>query len=153
MNDREDGIKALRAEHESVHRHLEHALKIADSVGEVSVDELNGWLDHATHTIAHQFLPHARHEESSLYSRLPELPGTPSVAAVLRRDHREFARLVDELRAVRAKVGEPLSRDVALELRRILYGMYAIMTLHFAAENDLYRDAVDETTYRGRKGS
>ena len=152
MNEREPvtDINSLRVEHDSVRRHLEHARQIADSVGDVSVDELNQWLDHAIHTIAHQFLPHAQHEETALYARFPEIPGAPSLAAVFRRDHVEFAQLVDELKAARANVREPLDAAVARELRRILYGMYAIMKLHFAAEEELYVDAVDQKTYRLR---
>jgi hypothetical protein len=143
-------MDALRAEHDSVSRHLEHARQIADSVGDVSVDELNQWLDHAIHTIAHQFLPHARHEEKSLYARFPDVPGAPSVAAVFRRDHAEFAQLVDELKAARAKVRQPLATEVARDLRRILYGMYAIMKLHFASEEEIYRNAAEQKTYRLR---
>ena len=152
MNEREPmtEIDSLMSEHESVRRHLEHARQIADSVGDVSVDELNQWLDHAIHTIAHQFLPHAQHEETSLYARFPEAPGAPSLAAVFRRDHVEFAQLVDELKAARANVREPLAANVARELRRILYGMYAIMKLHFATEEEIYRDVADQKSYRLR---
>lgn len=145
-------LAELRAEHDSVRRHLDHARQIADSVGDVSVAELDQWLDHAIHTIGHQFLPHARHEERSLFTRFPDAPGGPSLATVLRRDHVEFAQLVDELKDARANVREPLGVDVARELRRILYGMYAIMKLHFAAEEDLYADAADQTSYRLRDG-
>lgn len=148
--DSESELDALRAEHGSVRRHLEHARMIADSVGAESTDELSHWLDHAIHTIGHQFLPHARHEERSLFARFPAAPGTPSVPAVLRRDHDEFERLVEELRAVRGRVGEPLAADVARDLRRILYGMYAILKLHFAAEDDLYVNAADQKTLRLR---
>jgi hypothetical protein len=146
----ETDIDALKAEHESVRRHLEHAREIADSVGEESVDELSQWLDHAIHTIAHQFLPHARHAETSLYARFPESPGAPPLAAVFRRDHVEFAQLVDELKASRANVHEPLAADVARDLRRILYGMYELMKLHFAAEESVYERAADQKTYRLR---
>lgn len=148
--DPETDTDALRAEHESVRRHLEHARQIADSVGDTSVDELSQWLDHAIHTIAHQFLPHARHAETSLYARFPESPGAPPLAVVFRRDHVEFAQLVDELKAARAKVREPLAADVARDLRRILYGMYALMKLHFAAEESVYERANDQRTHRLR---
>ena len=143
-------MDTLRAEHESVRRHLEHARQIADSVGYVSVDELDRWLDHAIHTIAHQFLPHAHHEESWLYAGFPDSPGAPSVAALLRRDHLEFAQLVDDLKAARANVREPITPEVTRELRRILYGMYAILKLHFATEDDIYRDVADQESYRLR---
>jgi iron-sulfur cluster repair protein YtfE (RIC family) len=148
--DRANDLDALRTEHESVKRHLEHARQIADSVGDVSVDELSQWLDHAIHTIAHQFLPHAQHEEKSLYTRFADSLGEPSLAAVFRRDHLEFAQLVDELRSARANVRQPLDAGVARDLRRILYGMYAIMKLHFATEEEIYRDAAGEKTHRLR---
>lgn len=143
-------IDSLRSEHDSVRQHLEHARQIADSVGDVSLEDLNHSLDHATHTIAHQFLPHAQHEETLLYAVLPKAPGAPSLGAFFHRDHVEFAELVDELRAVRANVREPLDANVARELRRILYGMYAIMKLHFAAEEELYGVAAEQETHRLR---
>jgi hypothetical protein len=148
--DSETDMDALRAEHDSVRRHLEHARQIADSVGDTSVDELNQWLDHALHTIAHQFVPHARHEETSLYARFPDASGAPSLATALRRDHVEFAQLVDELKAARANVRQPLATEVARDLRRILYGMYAIMKLHFASEEEIYRDAAEQKAHRLR---
>ena len=48
-------------------------------------------------------------------------------------------------------VREPLAANVARELRRILYGMYAIMKLHCAAEEQLYGDVAEEKTHRLRR--
>jgi hypothetical protein len=39
---------------------------------------------------------------------------------------------------------------VTRDLRRILYGMYAILKLHFAAEEEIYRDVADQESYRLR---
>ena len=85
-----------------------------------------------------------RHAETSLYARFPESPGAPPLAAIFRRDHVEFAQLVESSRRRARRYADPLAADVARDLRRILYGMYALMKLHFAAEESVYERATDQ---------
>jgi iron-sulfur cluster repair protein YtfE (RIC family) len=55
------------------------------------------------------------------------------------RDHVEVGRLTEELGKLRERLASSgLSSDTAEALRRILYGLYTLVTLHFAKEEEIY---------------
>lgn len=58
--------------------------------------------------------------------------------------------LAEEFAAVKARLSEPLPSKVANDLRRILYGTYAILKVHFAKEEDMYLSFLDEQTFSHR---
>ncbi len=60
------------------------------------------------------------------------------------RDHVEIARLTAELNALREELdsGYP-GLAVLRELRRVLYGLYALVSVHFAKEEELYLPLLD----------
>ncbi len=60
------------------------------------------------------------------------------------RDHQEIERLTQELGALRSQLaGASVDEAEVLALRRILYGLYALITVHFAKEEDLYLPLLD----------
>ena len=55
------------------------------------------------------------------------------------RDHLEVIRLTEELEALRLHLFyAPLSEAEEQALRRVLYGLYAIIRLHLAKEEEIY---------------
>jgi iron-sulfur cluster repair protein YtfE (RIC family) len=55
------------------------------------------------------------------------------------RDHLEVIRLTEELEALRLHLFyAPLSESDEQALRRVLYGLYAIVKLHLAKEEEIY---------------
>jgi hypothetical protein len=56
------------------------------------------------------------------------------------RDHVEVGRYIQELRQLRES---PLLQDNR-SLQRVLYGLYAIVRLHFAKEEEVYLPILDE---------
>jgi len=55
------------------------------------------------------------------------------------RDHLEVIRLTEELEALRLHLFySPLSESDEQALRRVLYGLYAIIKLHLAKEEEIY---------------
>ncbi len=62
------------------------------------------------------------------------------------RDHVEVGRLVAELResaaALRAAPASP-SPELRRDLQRTLYGLYAVVGLHFAKEEEVYLPLLD----------
>lgn len=60
------------------------------------------------------------------------------------RDHQEIERLTQELGALRSQVaGESFGEAEVQVLRRVLYGLYALVAVHFAKEEDIYLPLLD----------
>jgi hypothetical protein len=70
--------------------------------------------------------------------------GAPEATATMSRDHVEVGRLTDELAALReALIGETIDAAQARALRRTLYGLYALVKVHFAKEEEVYLPMLD----------
>src|SRR5262245_1169322 len=83
-------------------------------------------------------------EDQVLYPLLDDLLGTLSATDVLRRDHRSVTALIDQLGSLRRVLQESsLDRDLVHQLRRTLYGLYLLLTSHFAKEDELYFPLLD----------
>jgi hypothetical protein len=59
------------------------------------------------------------------------------------RDHVEVGRLTDELNVLRHQVAETMSETDARNLRRVLYGLYSLVKVHFAKEEEIYLPLLD----------
>ena len=66
------------------------------------------------------------------------------------RDHVEVGRLSSELAALEKRLGSgPLPAPAHKELRRLLYGLHALVALHFAKEEEIYLPLLDERLSAG----
>ena len=74
-------------------------------------------------------------DERVLYPAVCERLGDPQVTAPLRYEHRAIRWWINEI--ARADI-----TDVE-ELRRLLYGMHALLRVHLSREEELYADALD----------
>jgi hypothetical protein len=60
-------------------------------------------------------------------------------------DHVEVAGLAEELAALTPELSEPsLSLEVEHALRRILYGLYALVKVHLIEEEEIYLPLLEE---------
>lgn len=135
----------LRDEHKELWPHVEALRITADAVGEVPLAVLQRGLDEAYAFLAHHLLAHAQAEERALYPVVQKVLGAPEATATMSRDHVEVGRLVEELGALRAQmagVSAP-SDPQARALRRVLYGLYALLKVHFAKEEEVYLPLLD----------
>jgi len=129
----------LRGEHQELLPHIEHLRLAADAVGELGHEALRRRLESVYVFLAHHLIPHAEAEGRALYAEVGRIMGAPQATATMSRDHVEVARLVAELNALRMKV-EAGEMTVALQknLRRVLYGLYCLIKVHFAKEEEIY---------------
>lgn len=88
-------------------------------------------------------VPHARVEEETLYPTVERVIGSPGCTATMRRDHVEIARMTEALRFLEARLQHNPTRETNEALRRLLYGLYAVVMLHFAKEEELYLPLLD----------
>ena len=134
----------LRDEHKELLPHIELLRTTADAIGETSIASLRQSVNEAYAFLTHHLLPHAQAEERALYPVAGRLMGAPEATATMSRDHDEVGRLTEELGSLRSYL-DSASIDVSKKqaLRRVLYGLYAVVKVHFAKEEEVYLPILD----------
>lgn len=134
----------LRAEHRELLPRIERIRRVADSVGMVPVETLRERIEEVRAFLVHDLIPHARAEDAALYPVVARLMGAPEATATMRHDHVEIAGLADELEGVEPELSAPsLPLEVEHALRRILYGLYVLVKVHFVEEEEIYLPLLD----------
>lgn len=117
---------------------------MADSVGITPVSLLRQEIDETYTFLSRQLIPHAQAEEHALYPLVGKLMGAPEATATMSRDHVEIGRLTEELGVLLPSLeGEHLRASQEQALRRVLYGLSALVTVHFAREEEVYLPLLD----------
>jgi heavy metal translocating P-type ATPase len=126
---------ALRAEHEAVQPVVELVRTVADGLpnDEVDLAPVRALLNR----LETELLPHERADEHSLIPLVARALGSPDSTAGLSRTHAEIEHQIGRLRRLVSgtEATDPADADV-VELRRLLYGLYAILRLHNAQEDE-----------------
>ncbi len=140
----------LREEHKELFPHVTRLREAADAVGERAPDEVRERVGAALNFLVHFLIPHAKAEDAALYPVVQKLLGAPGATATMSRDHLEVGRLTSELSKLAAGLGSaPMPSAQQKELRRLLYGLHAIVALHFAKEEEVYLPLLDERLSAG----
>ncbi len=84
-----------------------------------------------------ELLPHEEAEETLLYPELARMLGGEEATVTMSRGHVEIGRLVGRLGRHLAEPG-PLRPDQLDDLRATLYGLDAVLALHFAQEEEAW---------------
>jgi len=134
----------LREEHIELWPHVESLRVAADAVGVDSPAAIRAKAEEAYDFLWRHLIPHAKAEDAALYPVVQRVMGAPRATATMSRDHVEVGTLTGELSAAIAKIqpGE-VPADAARDLRRTLYGLYALVHLHFAKEEEIYLPILD----------
>lgn len=137
--------RRFSAEHRVLRPDLDRILAVADGLGgPAAPDTLPSVL--AVHRfLVDDLLPHERAEESELYPVLDRVLGGEDPTGTMVRAHAEIAHLVHRLGRLLGEL-PPAGPDAdeITELRRTLYGLHAILTLHFAQEDEGYLSLTDD---------
>jgi hypothetical protein len=87
---------------------------------------------------------------SPWHPRLATVLGGRDPLAAVSRTHREIAHLARRLHRLAADLPpEGPAPDDLVELRRVLYGLEAILRLHFAQEDEIYDSVAAAAEARG----
>jgi heavy metal translocating P-type ATPase len=128
-------VRTLQAEHTGVQPLVELVRAVADEIRPGCdlgpVRALLGQLEQ-------QLLPHERAEERLLYPVIARALGGDDPTGAMSRAHAEIEHQVGRLRRVLADLpqGRPADSADAVELQRLLYGLYAVLRLHNAQEDE-----------------
>jgi heavy metal translocating P-type ATPase len=135
----------LRAEHRELGPRIVRIRAVADRLDLVPADESLVELREISAFLTDDLMPHEELEDRTVFPMLAKAIGSDDATAALHRTHREifhlirlYARLVEEL-----PDSGPVPADLP-DLRRVLYGLHAILRLHMAQEEELYLGLGDE---------
>jgi heavy metal translocating P-type ATPase len=134
----------LEAEHTQLRPligRLQHAADVLDATPPTA---LRDSLEQLSDELEDRLLRHEQMEETSVYPALAGAIGGGDPMAVLSGSHREIFHLV---RLLRRMVGgiEPdgADPDELRDIRRVLYSLHAILTLHMDQEEEIYQTVSD----------
>jgi hemerythrin-like domain-containing protein len=92
-----------------------------------------------------EVLPHEEAEDAELYPVMAKALGGSDPTSTMSRGHAEIAHLVHKFgRVVEGLPASGPDDDDVRELRTILYGLHAVLRLHFAQEDEEYFSLVEE---------
>ena len=131
--------QALASAHRFLRPHVGELAALAARLDTLPPAEARAALERVREMLEKELLPHEREEQQTAYPLLgkllePEDPTGPLIQThhEIHRLTRLFGRLVAQLPSA-----GPEACDLR-DLRRTLYGLHAVLTLHFAQEEELY---------------
>ncbi|UKD57397.1 heavy metal translocating P-type ATPase [Amycolatopsis sp. FU40] len=131
-------VHRFEAEHERLRPALLAIRQAADALADGPVPAADRAVRHACDVLLGQVLPHETAEETELYPALASALGGPESTVPMSRAHAEIARLTRRLERHLAESPSGIQADQVDDLRATLYGLDAVLTLHFAQEEEAY---------------
>ena len=134
----------LRDEHKELYPQVEVLRLAGDAINTSLTSSAYTKIEEAYNFLTQQLLPHAQAEDKALYPMVQKAMGSPQATATMSRDHLEVARLTEELGTLRVHKSQLTITSIqAMALRRVLYGLYTLLKLHFAKEEEIYLPLLD----------
>jgi heavy metal translocating P-type ATPase len=135
----------LQAEHRDLAPAIAGLRSLADALGSLPPGEAKVRLDGVRTFLVEKLVPHEEHEDREVFPMLARAARSDDLTSALHRTHTEIFHLI---RLADRMVGDlpqdgPAPEDLN-DLRRVLYGLDAIMRLHMAQEEELYMALGDE---------
>ena len=137
-------LGALKQEHDELSPILERVRSTADRLAIVPGHQVAAELFDLNELLRERLLPHERQDDAEVYPAMARLIGGDDPLAAMSRMHREIhhlARLLNRMAKDLPPEGPNL--NTFAEIQRILYGLDAILRLHFAQENEIYHTLAD----------
>lgn len=125
----------LRAEHDAVQPVVELVRTVADGLSDGGADLAP--VRELLTRLEGELLAHERADEQTLVPLIARALGGPDSTAGLSRTHAEIEHQISRLhRLLEGTAASDDSASDVVELRRLLYGLYAILRLHNAQEDE-----------------
>ena len=125
----------FRREHEALLEHIDHLAQAAREMPGLSEKERELLRDRILHFLRGTLLPHAKAEEEVLYPEWAGLVGFADAAVPMVHDHEAIVARIERLEAADIRDTDTL--------QELLYGLYALISVHFRKEEDLQLPAFD----------
>jgi len=128
-------VRRLRDQHTAIHPAVENIRTVADALAAGDHDPQPARV--LLTCLQTEVVPHERAEQDLLYPAIATALGGSDPVGTMSRSHAEIEHQVGRLRRLLDDVGDqtPDPEDV-VELCRLLYGLYAVLRLHNAQEDE-----------------
>lgn len=134
----------LRDEHQELLPRIAMLKTVADSIGSARGMTIQRELREACQFLTWHLLPHAQAEERVLYPAVGKLLGAPEATASMSYDHTAIRQRTQELEHMQARLEETgIDQEQERELRCLLYGLFTLLTVHVAKEEELFLPLLD----------
>jgi heavy metal translocating P-type ATPase len=126
-------------EHQAIWADIQQLRTAADALGDADPQQAMSGVRRAYQLLVEEIGPHERAEQQQLYPVLDRLLGSAHATTALSRTHAEIAHQTRRLGQLLDDIGggQPDGADIA-DLRALLYGLHAILSLHTAQEDESY---------------
>jgi iron-sulfur cluster repair protein YtfE (RIC family) len=125
----------FRREHEELLAHIDHVAQAAREVPRLETAEREVLVARILSFLRGTLVPHAEAEEEVLYPEWAKLVGYANAAVPMVHDHEAIVARIERL--------EQASVDDVDTLQELLYGLYALISVHFRKEEDIQLPAFD----------
>ncbi|MEC3918687.1 heavy metal translocating P-type ATPase [Nocardia sp. CDC160] len=129
-------VARFEREHDRMHTARESVREAADALADGPTAPAEAAVRRAVTLLTDQVLPHEHAEEHELYPALSGYLRDPEALVTMSREHTEIERLIARLHRHLDSATTGLRADQIDDLRATLYGLDAILTLHFAQEDE-----------------
>ena len=138
--DTEQMLRRFAAEHDELRDTIGLLRDVADRLAAGADAAALESLTRAHAFLTERILPHERAEETRLYPALAHPLGSGEATATMSRTHAEIQRLADRIGAhlALAQNSGAIQPDQVDDLLACLYGLYALLRLHFVQEEENY---------------
>ena len=125
----------FRQEHEELLAHIEHVGQAARQVPRLEAAERQALLARILEFLRETLVPHAQAEEQVLYPAWAKLVGFDDAVVPMVHDHEAIVSRIERL--------EHTDLEDTDTLQELLYGLYALISVHFRKEEDIQLPAFD----------
>src|SRR5664280_1225128 len=135
----------FQEEHLAIRRDINRLHEVADALGSLTPKAALEEVQSVQRMLIEEVQPHEEAEEQELYQALGRFFGGSDPMATMSRAHIEITHQIHRLGQLIDDIGPNGVDEVDLtELRSLLYGLYAILKLHTAQEDENYLSLADE---------
>jgi hypothetical protein len=137
-------VDRLKTEHDELGPVLDRVRAAADRLVTLPTASVRTELLELDELLRGRLLPHEHRDDAELYPTVARMLGGEDPMAAMSRTHREIMHLALLLhRMILDLPAEGPDPAVLRELQHILYGLDAILRLHFAQEEEIYHALAD----------
>jgi iron-sulfur cluster repair protein YtfE (RIC family) len=137
--------RRFRAEHVKLRPDVDRIRTVADALDPDRPAESLAMVRDIDRFLVDELDPHEQAEDATLYPVLARVLGGNDPTGTMSRGHVEIAHQIRRLGHLLddAEPDGPTADDI-VEMRRLLYGLHAILQLHFAQEDEGYMSLIDD---------